>query len=211
MKSKTPFFSDLLKIIVLMLFLFGSMKANASIDTNGDIYSMPVSINASLDENIVVVSARPEIWNPSNGITSTSVEFHIKFDLTIKNNSLNLNYTTVLMKTEIGFTGIPSGLSRQNTFTATYNFSSTLEEAFNGTNLFNATINIYTVAPESIKSSYNHESINGSKIHLKNNSTIIENATPLSDWGNTTTVSWFTPLILVAFVGIGIIRIKKKI
>jgi hypothetical protein len=201
-------------IITIALFLFCTTNVNASIDTSGEIYSMPIDISASLDENIVTVSAKPEIWNSGNEISEGPFDFLVEFNMTILNNSLSSTYETTIAQTLIGFTGIPSGLLTQNKFTATYNFSSTLEEEFNGTNLFNATIEIYTTAPSNIEDNYDHTVIKGSKVHIKNNKTIVQQASPANNWGETNwgieSVPWYGPISLFVLIGIGLARYKRR-
>ncbi|MHA2104933.1 MAG: hypothetical protein ACW981_16010 [Candidatus Hodarchaeales archaeon] len=213
MKIKNSIIKSL-TIIALVLFLFSLTNVNASIDTSGEIYSMPIDISASLDENIVTVNAKPEIWNPGDGISTGPFDFLVKFNLTILNNSQSLTYETTNGQTLIGFIGIPSGISTQNTFTATYNFSSTLEEEFNGSNLFNATVEIYTTAPSNIEDNYDHIAISGSKVHIKNNITVIQQASPVNNWGEINrgveSVPWFGPISFLVLIGVGLARYKRK-
>lgn len=200
---------NLIFSIILITFLFGAFRAGASTDSGGEIYSLPKTITATLNENIITISTKPEIWNPGNPIKGGIVEFSIKFNLTILNNSLGLTYESEFLKTELGFLEIPSGLSTHNMYTATYNFSASLSEEFNGINLFNATVDVYTTAPSNIEENYDHIAIIGSKVHIKNNEIVIQQVNPAEGWGSTT-VPWIGVTSVLILVTVGILRRNRK-
>ena len=177
------------------------------------LYSRPSNITTEFIDNKLIIKSTPEIWNPSSNSfkneNSNLLNFELIFNMNIINNTKSITYTDEILSTLLGYTEIPSGISKQNTFTKTYTFSYNFSNKFQEQELFKAVIEIYTVAPEIITQ---HSSINGTSINIENNNLSISTVQPNS-WGEVqvnTTNSFIVESLLCIGIIVGLLRSKLK-
>ena len=204
--------------ILVLLFIFNIVILSLFAGQASQIeyiYSKPSDITAKLIDNKLVVKSTPEIWNPSSSPfkshNSTLLNLGLIFIMNIDKNTKNITYNEELLSTLVGYSEIPSGFSKQNLFTNTYTFSYNFSDNFQQGELFNATIEIYTVAPKDVSL---HSRINGTIVTIENKNVSISNISPDS-WGEvkiTTTDSFIFESIVIIPIFAGIFRyvFKKK-
>ena len=206
LKSKITFSVIMLNIF----FLSASMGLTSTVN---EIYSRPADISANFVDTKLIIKASPEIWNPSSSSfkinDSVLLNFGLSFSLDIINNTKAITYTEELVQTLVGYTQIPSGLSKQNVFTCTFTFSYNFSSSFQIDDLFKAKIDIYTVAPRLIP---NHSRINGTAINILNNNLTTVSVNP-DLWGNinpNATESFLSEPLVFMFVIVSIWKFKTK-
>jgi hypothetical protein len=198
--------------IIFITFLVFSVHLSKAASEEGYIYSRPSNITADFDNNKLIVTAKPEIWNPMPNMIKFGDEYLLNFGLAFKlsvlNNTNLISYTEKFTTTLVGHTSIPSGLSQQNLVTAVYNFSHNFSNKFQEGELFKAIIYINTVVPTIIDQ---HSGINGTKVIIENNNLTIVTVNP-SSWGeikSTANVLLIESVIFVS-IALGYLRVKSK-
>jgi len=175
----------------------------------GYIYSKPTELNAIFDDYKLIVTCRPEIWNPSTksySFQNQNLNFGILFSIRIINDTIGISYNETTLTTLLAFNSIPSGLSKQNLFTATYTFSRNFNINFQKDEFFKATIDIITLRPYGIDL---HSSINGTSVNINNNNISITTVNP-ENWGNVSGITFSFSIRSIIPILLVLVILKRK-